>query len=80
MNKNYKAFGLVMAANVEAIVLFIVAQWVGTWLNQNYPRDSDWHQISYLMAVLILGVSWYRMFRFLALQYKKDQEEGESNE
>ena len=75
MNNNFKALGLVMGANVEALILLFAGHKVGLWLNSEYPRDGGWLKFTYLGAILMIGISWIKMFRLLV---RKDSGDNSS--
>ena len=71
LNRNYMSFGLVMASNVEAIIVFFMAHKCAPWLNELFPRPGGWQKWTYLAAVLVVGVLWFRLFRTLIKRSKQ---------
>lgn len=72
MNHYYQKFGLVMGANVEAVMFAMGAYYGGEWLNQNYPKDEfNWFTVTTLLALILIAHSWYVLFRQLIKSDKK---------
>jgi len=71
LSKIYRPFGFVMAANIEAIVVFLGAWKIGEWLNSSYPKSFNWLLITFLLGVVIVIISWARLFIKLS-QFNKD--------
>lgn len=65
MNKNYKILGLVMGANFEAIAVLMGVRYLSQWLNESYPQDFVWEKPLYGLAVVVIAVSWFRLFKLL---------------
>jgi len=60
-----RAIAYLLAANSEAVILFLGAWWVGQWLNENYPKTFSWYMVTFLVAALVIFHSWYLMVRAL---------------
>ena len=66
-----KTFGLVMGANVEALLFLFAAHKLGGWLDVEYPIESGWSKYTYLGSVIMIGLSWFRMFQTLVKSQKR---------
>ena len=78
--KGFRAFGLVMAANFEAIIYMALAWWAGRALNEAYPRNFDWSRVTYVFGLLLIARSWYVVFRLMIRsQQSSDQEKDRSS-
>jgi hypothetical protein len=55
----------VVSANFETLAYIGASWYVGKYLNESYPRDFNWHSVTYLLGLLMIGRSWYVVFRFL---------------
>ncbi len=62
-----------MAANFEAVVILVMAHEGGKWLNAHYPGEIDWAKSCYLTAIIIIGVLWFRMFRYMVRVSQQDE-------
>ena len=76
MNSNLKTFGLVMGANVEALLFLFAAHHLGSWLNVEYPIDNGWLKFTYLAAIIMIGLSWFRMFKSLIKSSQRSDHES----
>jgi hypothetical protein len=57
--KSLKAMGLLLAANMEAVLILVLAAWCGQYLNRLYPLDSlDWIATCLFIGVLVVVISW----------------------
>ena len=63
--KMYRAFGFLVAANTEAILLLVGAISSSQWLDEHYPLSIGWLPINLLVALVIIVHSWTRIFRAL---------------
>lgn len=68
MNRNYKALAYLMAANFEAVAVFVSAWYIGEWLTVKYPEVIDWFIVTFSVAIVVVVHSWYRLF----VSIKKD--------
>ena len=59
MSKKYRAYALVMGANLESVLYLLAAWQVGDWLNENYPREFNWSMVTYLLGLILIARSWY---------------------
>lgn len=66
LDSKFKTYGIVMGANVEALLMLFIAHKGGSWLNEQYPIEGSWLNYTYVAAIVMIGVSWVRMFRSLA--------------
>ncbi len=71
--KAYRNFGLVLSANFETICYIGLAWYLGSYLNEHYPRDFDWSKYTYVFGLLLIIRSWYVVFRVL-IQSQKNQD------
>ena len=65
MEKMYRSFAYIMAANVEAVATIFCAWYGGNWLNENYGAQFDWLLVTFIIAIIVICFSWYRMFKNL---------------
>lgn len=65
MANKYQALGYIMAANAEALGYFFAAWWGGGWLNDHMDAVDNWYPITFTCALILISISWYRMFRNL---------------
>ena len=65
MQSKYRLLGYVMAANFEAIGLFVGAGLIAEWLDKEYPREWPWSQVTILVAIVLLVISWSKMMMIL---------------
>lgn len=65
MANKYQALAYIMAANAEALAYFFLAWWGGGWLNDNVHLLDNWYPLSFMCALILISISWYRMFRNL---------------
>lgn len=77
MSQKYRAYALVMGANFESIAYILAAWQIGDWLNENYPRDFNWSQVTYLLGLLLIIRSWYVIFGVMIKNQKKQSIEDE---
>lgn len=75
MNNASKAFGILMAANFEALVIFFLCHEGGVWLDENYPGDTSWRNKMYLVGIVVIGTLWIRMFKHLVTLSKTRENE-----
>ena len=66
-----------MGANFESIAYILAAWQIGDWLNENYPRDFNWSQVTYLLGLLLIIRSWYVIFGVMIKNQKKQSIEDE---
>jgi len=59
----FRAFGYLMAFNVEAIALIVGAWFAGNFLNEKYPASHDWYLLTFPVAVLGIGKSLYNVLK-----------------
>jgi hypothetical protein len=71
VNKNYKALAYLLAANFEAVAVFMSAWYVGGWLNEKYPDSVDWYVVTFSFGIVVIVHSWYRLFVNLKNQFSK---------
>lgn len=72
MANNYRSLATLLAANFEALGMLLMAWWGGGWLEEHYPIFMNWYAITFLAALSMIVISWFRMFRDLTR--KKDGE------
>lgn len=65
MNSNVKILSYLLAANMEAVALFLGAWWVGQWLDNKYPQNFSWMLVVIGIAVIVLLHSWYVIFSLI---------------
>lgn len=81
MAQNMRGLGIVIGANVEALVVFYLFHQSSLWLNANYPRDGGWQNWAYLSAMVVIGVLWFRMFSPMVRQsLAKEKHEDASSD
>lgn len=68
-----RAFGYLLAFNVEAIALITTAWFGGRWLNTNHPISLNWFFVTFLLAVLGMGRSVYVLMKSLDKSVKSDK-------
>lgn len=78
--KNFQNFGLVLAANFETIVYMGLAWFMAGYLNENYPKDFDWAKVTYVLGLILIGRSWYVVFRVLIRSQKKLSQEEQASQ
>jgi hypothetical protein len=66
--------GHLLAVNFETLVYIGVAFWATGYLNEHYPQSWTWSNVTYPLALILIGRSWYVLFRSLM----KAQKEGET--
>lgn len=79
MNNKYRLLGYVMAANFEAIGLFVGASLIADWLDKEYPRQWPWSQVTILVAIVLLVISWSKMMMLL-MKRSRETSHSESND
>ncbi len=65
MANKYRAMGYIMAANAEALAYFFLAWFGGGWLNDHVHAIENWYPLTFTSALIMISISWYRMFRNL---------------
>ena len=80
MKANFKPFALVMAANFEAVVIMIMAHHGGLWFEQKFPNQIGGAKLFYLIAIVVIGVLWIRLFRLLIKETLSGKSSGRSEE
>lgn len=68
----YRAFGFLVAANTEAVLLLVGAISTADWLDEHYPLKIKWLPINLVIALVIIVHSWMRMFRALVAKESKE--------
>ncbi len=66
-----RAFSYLIAAQVQAVALCLMAWWVGDWANQNHPIFVNWYAITFPVAVLGIAQTFYVVIRVTFAQNKK---------
>ena len=69
--KAFHKFGLVMGANFEAVAAMIAAWYGAQWLNEHYPKDFDWANVTYVLGLILIARSWYVVLRVLIRDQKR---------
>lgn len=80
MKANFKPFALVMAANFEAVVIMIMAHHAGIWFEEKFPNQFGGAKLFYLIAIVVIGVLWIKMFRELIKETLSGKSSGRSEE
>lgn len=71
MNNMARGFSYLIAAQVQSVGLCLVAWWVGDWANHHHPLGFSWYVITFPIAVLAIGQTFYVVIRTLFRQNKK---------
>jgi hypothetical protein len=58
-----KAFSVAIAAQFQALGVLALAWLSGEWLNENYPKGFNWYLVTFLVAVVVIGQTFYVMLR-----------------
>lgn len=66
-----RALSYLIAAQVQAVALCMLAWWVGDWANQNHPMAVNWYAITFPVAVIAIGQTFYVVVRAAIRQNKK---------
>jgi hypothetical protein len=69
LKKSHKALGFLLAANFEAVTVFLAAYYVGEWLNEQYQREFDWFFVTFLLGLLVIAHSWWNMFKTIKKEF-----------
>ena len=75
MQSGYKMLAYIMAANVEAITLFIGGDYLSVWLDQEYKQEYPWSQVVFPVVMLLLLISWTRMIFSLVREAKENSKD-----
>lgn len=67
-----KGLSYLLAANFEAVAIFLFAWEVGGYLNEKYPGSTDWMVVSVIVGFLIIIYTWIIMFARLIKTDKKE--------
>ncbi|RYZ59817.1 MAG: hypothetical protein EOP07_02835 [Proteobacteria bacterium] len=78
--KQFHKFGLVMAANFEAVAAMVAAYWSAKYLNEHYPKGFDWANLTYVLGLLLIARSWYVVLRTLIRDQKAAETASEQGE
>lgn len=73
MGKYTQAFGVLIAANFEAVTLILLAHFGGEYLNETWPVSFNWLTVTWVLCMLTLVYSWVRLYRFIIRSWKEDQ-------
>jgi tellurite resistance protein TehA-like permease len=73
MNSMARAFSYLIAAQVQAVALCMLAWWVGNWANENHPIGVSWYAITFPVAVIAIAQTFYVVIRSAIAQSKKQQ-------
>lgn len=71
MNSMARAFSYLIAAQVQAVALCMLAWWVGDWANKNHPISVNWYAITFPVAVIAIAQTFYVVVRSAFMQNKK---------
>jgi hypothetical protein len=71
-----RAFSYLIAAQFQALGLFFVAWWGGNWLNEHHPISVNWYAVTFTVAVLATGHTFYVVIRH-AINQSKRSDPGE---
>lgn len=77
MNSLARAFTYLIAAQVQAVAICMLAWWVGDWANKNHPIGVNWYAITFPVGVLAIAQMFYVVVRS-ALKQQKDKERREA--
>jgi uncharacterized membrane protein len=58
-----KAFTYLIAAQVQAVTLILMAYWVGDWLNKNHPMSFNWYVVTFVVGVFGIAQTFYVVIR-----------------
>ncbi len=71
MNSMARAFSYLIAAQVQAVALCMLAWWVGEWANANHPISVNWYAITFPVAVIGIAQTFYVVVRSAIRQSKQ---------
>lgn len=74
MNSMARALSYLIAAQLQAVSLIMLAWWGGNWLNVNHPLSFSWFAITFPVAVLGTIQTFYVVIRHALRQNKKTEE------
>ena len=77
MSEMSRTLSYLLAANIQAVTLFIFAYWVGEELDVKYERDFSWQLVTIPVALLVSIQIFYMVIRQTFLLDKKRQEQKE---
>jgi len=67
-----RAFTYLMALQVQAIGLILLAWWGGDWLNKNHPISFNWYILTFTFGIIAVAHTFYVVVRHaLDLDKKK---------
>lgn len=72
MGNKYRLLGYIMAANFEVIGVLLLSWWLGSWLNEKYSSTINWLSVTYFCGLVIIVISWVRIFYNFYKDYKKN--------
>ena len=73
MGNFYRAFGLLMALPFQIIATFFLAQWLGNYLDMNYPRSFKWLNVAYGIGfIAILNFFIYLIIYLIKMDKKNN--------
>ncbi len=75
-----KAFTYLIAAQVQAVTLILMAYWVGDWLNKNHPASFNWYVVTFLIGVIGIAQTFYVVIRAAMTQGKTDSKASTASE
>jgi hypothetical protein len=58
-----RGFSYLIAAQVQAIMLVLMAWKVGEWANEKHPIGVNWYLITFTVAVLAVAQTFYVVIR-----------------
>ena len=58
-----RALSYLIAAQFQAIGLILAAWWLGEWLNDHHPVSFNWYAVTFPVAVVGVGQSFYVVIR-----------------
>ena len=77
--KQYRIFALVLSANFETLAYMGGAWYLGSYLNERYPQNHDWFKLTCILGLLLIGRSWYVVFRLLMQSQKNSSQDTNSD-
>lgn len=73
-----KAFSYLIAAQVQAVGLILLAFWGGDWLNKNHPIGFNWYVVTFTVAVVAVAQTFYVVVKAAMSESKSDSPKGSS--
>jgi hypothetical protein len=66
-----RALSYVIAAQFQAVGLILVAWWGGNWLNEQHPLSFNWYAVTFPIATIAVGQTFYVVIRHALNQAKE---------